>query len=178
MRHRSGCQWRSSDTTSTSRIVDNVHKVGGNARDRTLCQPLACAGLVEHQVSGSCYLNARYGVDQVVDATYRFSVLQQFQNAHWFPCMKVNFFNRCVACFRCEHGITVYCATARRPSGSSGLPHVVLGGGAVDDLGAAVSKAVYYFFAVQLLPDILNRLIALINRSVQQSWFRASRMGV
>ena len=49
------------------RIVDNVHKVGGNVGDLALCQPLACAGLIEHRVSSSYYLNARYGVDQVVD---------------------------------------------------------------------------------------------------------------
>ena len=69
------------------RIVDNVHKVGGNVGDLALCQPLACAGLIEHRVSSSYYLNARYGVDQVVDVQLADSAAAynaNFQNAHCF----------------------------------------------------------------------------------------------
>ena len=67
------------------RIVDNVHKVGGNVGDLALCQPLACAGLIQHRICCCDYLYARYRVNQVVDvqlADTAAANYADFQNAH------------------------------------------------------------------------------------------------
>ena len=67
------------------RVVDNVHEVGGNVGDLALCQPLACAGLIQHRICCCDYLYARYRVDQVVDvqlADTAAANYADFQNAH------------------------------------------------------------------------------------------------
>ena len=67
------------------RVVDTVHEVGGNVGDLALCQPLACAGLIQHRICCCDYLYARYRVDQVVDvqlADTAAANYADFQNAH------------------------------------------------------------------------------------------------
>src|SRR5699024_6255752 len=69
-RHRDiavGIRGRANEHDLDLRIVDDIHKVGGNVGDIALRQPLACAGLVQHRVSNRNDLYARNAVDQVVD---------------------------------------------------------------------------------------------------------------
>ena len=49
------------------RIVYNVHVVGGCIGDAALCQPLTCAGLIQHRICCSYYLSAVDVVEQIVD---------------------------------------------------------------------------------------------------------------
>ena len=49
------------------RVVDDIHKVGGNIGDLAVSQPLACAGLVKHRIRGSDHFYAGNTVDEVVN---------------------------------------------------------------------------------------------------------------
>ena len=49
------------------RVVDDVHIIGGSVGDASLCQPLACAGLVQHRISCCDNLSAFDVIEQVVD---------------------------------------------------------------------------------------------------------------
>ena len=49
------------------RIGYNVHVVGGCIGDAALCQPLTCAGLIQHRICCSYYFCTINVVQQVVD---------------------------------------------------------------------------------------------------------------